>query len=87
MAGNSRPTQVKRILEYLEEYGTITSFDAENHLGVRRLASRISEMKKNGMRFKWEWVTVKDRFGCNCRVKRYWLEDESNGEMEQENKA
>lgn len=74
MTAHTRPSQVNRILDYLEEHETITSYDAENHLGVRRLASRISEMKKNGMPIQYEWVTVKDRYGCNCRVKRYWLD-------------
>lgn len=71
---NSNPTQCARVLEYIEEHGGITQFEALQDLGVMRLASRISNLKKEGYRITDEWVDVKNRFGETCRVKRYKLE-------------
>lgn len=89
MSVHSRPTQNYRIVEYMQEFGSITQLDALRDLGVMRLASRISDLKKNGYPIKSEFETVKNRFDEPCQIKRYRLmEDESNGkEMEQENKA
>lgn len=42
-------TQTERVLAYMKEYGSITSLEAMNHLGVMRLASRISDLKRHGI--------------------------------------
>lgn len=74
--GNVRPTQAQRILDYMEEFGAITQFDALRDLGVMRLASRISELRKNGHKIKSETATVTNRFGEKCTVKRYSILEE-----------
>ena len=73
---NSRPTQCNRVDWYIREYGSITQLEALRDLGVMRLASRISEMKKHGMNIKDRLVEVKNRFGEVCHVKQYYYEDE-----------
>jgi hypothetical protein len=45
---NKRPKQCERILKYMQDFGSITQFEALKDLGVMRLASRISEMKLSG---------------------------------------
>ena len=73
---NVRPTQCNRVDWYIREYGSITQLEALRDLGVMRLASRISAMKKNGIPVKDRWIDVKNRFGENCRVKEYYYEVE-----------
>ena len=67
-------TQRGRILVYLRENGSITSFEAWTKLGVARLASRISELRHQyGYKIDDEWIEIENKFGEICRVKRYRL--------------
>lgn len=43
---HKRPKQTERVLDYMRRHGSITTLDAILDLGVLRLASRISELKK-----------------------------------------
>ena len=70
---NSNPTQAQRVLEYIESFGSITQLEALNDLGVMRLASRISDLKKQGVPIKSDVQTVNNRFGEKCYIKRYSL--------------
>ena len=72
---NSNPTQNQRILEYIREHGSITPLEAQMELSVMRLASRISDLRKRGYNVSSEMVTVQNRFGEKCRVKRYRVEE------------
>lgn len=49
MSENSKPTQNQRILDYIRDFGSITQLDALQDLGVMRLASRISDLRKQGV--------------------------------------
>ena len=68
-----KPTQNERIIDYIEEFGSITQLDALRDLGVMRLASRISDLKRLGYPIISTNETVKNRYGETCRVKRYSL--------------
>lgn len=72
---NSKPTQEQRILDYIREFGSITQLDALRDLGVMRLASRISSLRKQGHNIISETEPVKNRYGEKCHIKRYSLED------------
>jgi hypothetical protein len=74
-----KPTQNERILDYIEEFGSITQLEALTDLGVMRLASRISDLRKEGFPIVSETVAVKNRFGENCYIKRYRLEGGIDG--------
>lgn len=71
-----RPTQNQRILDYIDRFGSITQFDALKDLGVMRLASRISDLKRLGYPVVSEMETVENRFGEKCYIKRYSLQKE-----------
>ena len=71
---NVRPTQSNRVDQYIRQFGSITQLEALRDLGVMRLASRISEMRKNGMDVKDRWIDVKNRYGETCQVKQYYYE-------------
>ena len=70
---NSNPTQAQRVLDYIDQFGSITQLEALRDLGVMRLASRISELKKDGYPITSDMETVKNRFGESCKIKRYSL--------------
>ena len=74
-----KPSQNERILDYIDKFGSITQQEAMNHLGVMRLASRISDLKRLGYQVESEMVVVKNRYGEECRIKRYKLRGEDNG--------
>ena len=79
---NSKPTQAARILDYMEQFGSITQYQALVDLGVMRLASRISEMRKQGIPIEDKIVTVKNRFEEKCYVKQYSLKKAEGEENE-----
>ena len=71
----TKTTQEQRVLDYMYEHGSITQFEAIGELGVMRLASRISDLRKKGWDIESKMVAVKNRFGETCRVKRYTLNE------------
>lgn len=75
-----KATQAERVLQYMVDFGSITQLEALNDLGVMRLASRISDLKKQGFSIASEVQAVKNRYGENCYIKRYSLQGgENNG--------
>ena len=76
---HSRPTQAQRVVKFMQDHGSITQFEAMNLLGIMRLASRISELKKQGYEIESKVEKVKNRFGETCHVKRYRLAGDSDG--------
>lgn len=74
METNERPTQSARVLQYMKDFGSITQYEALKDLGVMRLASRISELRhKHDIDIESDFVSVKNRYGEKCNVKRYYL--------------
>lgn len=70
---NKRPTQCVRLLNYLEEHKSITQLEALRELGIMRLASRMSELKKEGVSFTKEMISIKNRYGEKVSFARYNL--------------
>lgn len=69
-----KKTQADRVLTYMEDFGSITQMQALNDLGVMRLASRISDLKKMGYPITSEIEAVKNRYEETCYIKRYSLQ-------------
>lgn len=65
--------QKEKVLQYMLTFGSITQLDAFRDLAVLRLASRISDLRKDGYDIQSEFETVKNRFGENVSYKRYRL--------------
>ena len=61
----------------MEQFGGITQLEALRDLGVMRLASRISDLRKEGYVILTSTETVKNRFEEPCRIKRYRLAEEA----------
>lgn len=68
-------TQKERIINYIKQFGSITSLDAYKDLGITQLGARIDQLKKDGYKFKAEWESGKNRFGDKTDYKRYYLEN------------
>ena len=64
-------TQRDAIMAYITEFGSITPMQAFYDLGITKLATRISEMRKNGMAIKIEMVTDKNRYGKSVTYAKY----------------
>lgn len=79
MSVQHKPTQNQRILEYISEFGSITQLDALRDIGCMRLASRISDLRRQGVDIVSERVAVKNRYGENCYIKRYSVRGADNG--------
>lgn len=75
MSEHSKPTQRQRVLDYMHDFGSISQQEAINDLGVMRLASRISELKKMGYTIHGEMKPVKNRYGETCHIKHYRVEE------------
>ena len=69
-------TQHEMILDYITEFGSITPMEAFGDLGITKLSTRISEMRKEGTEFKIEMLKGKNRYGKPTRYARYSFPDE-----------
>ena len=74
-----KPTQNERILKYMNDFGSITQMEAMNDLGVMRLASRISDLKRLGYPIISTVEAVENRFGEKCYIKRYSMKNNEEG--------
>lgn len=66
--------QTDLILMHIEKYGSITHLEAEMEYGIARLASRINDLRRQGVAIKSEMVTGKNRCGETTHFARYSLE-------------
>lgn len=69
-------TQHEQILTYIRTFGSISPMEAFADLGITKLATRVSEMRKEGISFIKEPITTKNRFGRSAIFMRYKLDDE-----------
>ena len=62
--------QKERVLEYIEQYGSITQYEADT-IAVRRLASRVNDLRKEGHPI----ISIREeglnKFGEGCHWARY----------------
>ena len=76
----SKLTQGERILAYCRLFGSITPMDAFNDLGITKLATRISELMREGEKIYKRYDHSTNRFGEKTYFMRYALHpfEESN---------
>lgn len=75
MSVEHKPTQNERIINYLNQFGSITQLQALSDLGIMRLASRVSDLKKLGYPITSRMETVKNRYGESVHIKVYFWEE------------
>ena len=66
-------TQCERILRHMKDYGSITSLEAVNEYGIMRLASRINDLRSEGIAIVSEMKTGKNRYGETTHFAVYRL--------------
>jgi len=66
-------TQRDRVLQYIKDFGSITSWEAYSELGITQLGARIFELKDRGYNFEKERVNTKNRYGDQTHFDRYKL--------------
>lgn len=69
-------TQCQRILDYMMQFGSISTLEAFNDLGVARLASRIHDLKDQGYNIVSETKSSRNRYGEKTCFKVYRLAEE-----------
>lgn len=67
-------TQKERIYNYMQDFGSITPIQAFTDLGITKLATRISEMKRDGVLIEQQMIKVKNRYGDKTEVMKYSLQ-------------
>lgn len=70
-----KQTQCQRIIDYMTKFGSISTIEAFNDLGVARLASRIHDLKSQGYSIISETKTGRNRFGELTSFKVYRLKE------------
>lgn len=70
-----RISQKDRILTWLHDNGSITSWEAYEELGITQLGARVFELKELGYKFSKETKQAKNRYGYPIHYDIYRLED------------
>lgn len=66
-----KPTHKTRLLQYLEDYGSITSLQAIQDLGNTRLSATIFQLRKEGHEIVSSDIKVPTRWGTQTTVTKY----------------
>lgn len=68
-------TQADEIMEYIDRFGSITSKEAYDDLGITQLGARVWELKRKGVEFTELWTSGKNRKGKEVRFIRYMFKE------------
>lgn len=66
-------TQCELVLQYIKDFGSITTKEAFDDLGVARLASRINDLANAGYQFEKRTESSRNRYGRKVNYTRYSL--------------
>ena len=69
-------TQRDRVIQYINDFGSISSWEAYRDLGITQLATRRFELKKMGYKFDTERISTKNRYGDASHYFKYTLVEE-----------
>ena len=64
-------TQCERILDYIDQHGSITRAEAMSECGIANFTARISDLRQQGVKLDVETVTQKKRYGESVRFALY----------------
>ena len=76
-----RPTQCQKILEYIDRFGYITSWQAYADLGITQLGARIWNLKEQGYVFETTRKQTTNRLGEKTHYDEYRLVEVNNEEV------
>ena len=72
-----KTTQCDRILQYIEDFGSINPLQAIADLGCMRLTSRVYDLRKMGYPIRMRWASGKNRYGEKTHYAEYYIEKEN----------
>lgn len=64
----------ERILQYIHDFGSITTYEAFTQLGCTRLSEYIRQLRQE-YTIKDEWVEAVNRYGEPTQYKKFWIEE------------
>lgn len=64
-------TQKEMIVKYIQDFGSISTYEAFVDLGIARLASRICDLKNDGYAIEKKIIKTKNRYGKSVHYARY----------------
>ena len=64
----------ERILKYIRDFGSFTTFEAFTELGCTRLSEYIRQLRLQ-YDVKDKWLNSTNRYGEKVQYKQYWLEE------------
>lgn len=62
----------ERVLKYIRDFGSITTFEEFTELGCTRLSEYIRQLRLE-YNIEDEWISTTNRYGEKVQYKRYWL--------------
>jgi hypothetical protein len=65
---------LNRVINYMRDFGSITSFEAFTELGCTRLSEYIRQARLT-LNIKDKWEKTINRYGEKVEYKRYWIEE------------
>lgn len=68
-----KDTQKQKIIKYMKQKGSITSWEAYQELGITQFATRVKELKEEGYYFDSKWEKRKNKEEKLTRFKRYYF--------------
>ena len=68
-------TQCERVLQYMQDFGSINPMQALGDLGCYRLGARIYDLRQDGHHITRRMVSGKNRYGERVSYAEYRLED------------
>lgn len=74
--------QQTRVYEYIRTFGSISPMEAFEDLGITKLATRVSEMKRLGIQFDQCMESRLNRYGEKVSFMRYQLKSDPVVETE-----
>ena len=63
-----------RVLKYMQDFGSITTFEAFTELGCTRLSEYIRQIRQEHI-VSDEWISTTNRYGETVKYKKYRLEN------------
>ena len=69
----SKISQKQRILKYMNDFGSITTYDAFKDIGCTKLTTRISELRQEGYLIIGTAESSTNRYGEKVTYNRYRL--------------
>lgn len=64
----------ERVLNYIKDFGSITTFEAFTELGCTRLSEYIRQLRID-YHIADEWVSTTNRYGERVQYKKYRIEE------------